>query len=98
MQGLKIVVCFSLLVGKFPHLMASVSGSRKTSELSNASEVILNFGEVPVQSTANKWIELHNFSPVSNYNFSLVCVILILEKYQFKALQTSGLNFVTSLQ
>lgn len=52
-------------IGKFPHLMASVSGSRKTSELTNASEVILNFGEVPVQSTANKWIELHNFSPVN---------------------------------
>ncbi|KAL9957579.1 hypothetical protein ACROYT_G034498 [Oculina patagonica] len=54
-------------IGKYPHLVASVSGPKKTSstELSNKEEVILNFGEVPVQSTANRWIELHNFSPVN---------------------------------
>jgi len=34
-------------------------------EPSSQEEVVLNFGEVPVQSTANRWIELHNFSPVS---------------------------------
>ena len=54
--------------GKFPHLVASVSRqAKKTSstELTSKDEVVLNFGEVPVQTTANKWIELHNFSPVS---------------------------------
>jgi len=47
--------------------VASVSGSLKSSaiEPSSQEEVVLNFGEVPVQSTANRWIELHNFSPVS---------------------------------
>lgn len=47
--------------------MVSVSGSKTSSsmELTSKEEVILNFGEVPVQSTANRWIELHNFSPVS---------------------------------
>ncbi|KAJ7389222.1 hypothetical protein OS493_032690 [Desmophyllum pertusum] len=54
-------------IGKFPHLVASISGPTKTSstELSSKEEVVLNFGEVPVQSSATKWIELHNFSPVN---------------------------------
>jgi len=55
------------LLGKFPHLVVSVSGSKTSSstELTSKEEVVLNFGEVPVQSAANRWIELHNFSPVS---------------------------------
>lgn len=40
-------------------------GSKKSSDLSNSREEVLDFGEVPVQTTASKWIELHNFSPVS---------------------------------
>lgn len=56
-----------LLPGKFPHLVASILGPKKTSstEVTDKEEVILNFGEVPVQSTSSKWIELHNVSPVS---------------------------------
>ena len=56
-----------LLPGKFSHLVASISGPKKTSstDVTDKEEVILNFGEVLVQSTASKWIELHNFSPVS---------------------------------
>ena len=54
-----------MFVGKFPHLVASVSGSRETSEQASSNEAVLNFGEVAVQNTATKWIELHNFSPVS---------------------------------
>lgn len=52
-------------IGKFPHLVASASGSKKTSEVGCSNEAVLNFGEVPVQSTVSKWIELHNFSPVN---------------------------------
>lgn len=52
-------------IGKFPHLVASVPGSKKSSELSNSREEVLDFGKVPVQTTASKWIELHNFSPVN---------------------------------
>ncbi|KAM7444065.1 hypothetical protein ABFA07_007249 [Porites harrisoni] len=52
-------------IGKFPHLMASVPGSKETSKLTSDGEVELNFGEVPVQTSANKWIELHNVSPVN---------------------------------
>lgn len=66
-----------LVLGKFPHLVASVPGTKKTSstELTRKEEVVLNFGEVPVQSTANRWIELHNFSPVSTDVVSLICFI-----------------------
>lgn len=65
------------MLGKFPHLVASVPGMKKTSstELTSKEEVVLNFGEVPVQSTANRWIELHNFSPVSTDVVSLICFI-----------------------
>lgn len=52
-------------IGKFPHLVASVPGSKKSSDLSNSREEVLDFGEVPVQTRASKWIELHNFSPVN---------------------------------
>ena len=46
--------------------MASISGDDKISPRQCCSaEVVVDFGEVPVQSIANKWIELHNFSPVS---------------------------------
>lgn len=59
--------------GKFPHLMASVPGSKETSKLTIDGEVELNFGEVPVQTSANKWIELHNVSPVSTLLNSVIC-------------------------
>ena len=59
--------------GKFPHLMASVPGSKETSMLTSDGEVELNFGEVPVQASANKWIELHNVSPVSTVLNSVIC-------------------------
>ena len=58
---------FLYTVGKFPHLVASVPGPKKTSDQTSANEAVLNFGEVPVQSTSSKWIELHNFSPVSSF-------------------------------
>jgi len=45
--------------------VASVLQKSSLIEPSSKEEVVLNFGEVPVQSTANRWIELHNFSPVS---------------------------------
>lgn len=63
-----MIICLYVIficIGKFPHLVASVPGSKKSSELSNSREEVLDFGEVPVQTTASKWIELHNFSPVS---------------------------------
>ena len=53
--------------GKFPHLVASISRQTKntpSTEFTTKDELDLNFGEVPVQTTAVKWIELHNFSPV----------------------------------
>ena len=53
--------------------MASVPGSKETSNLTSDGEVELNFGEVPVQTSANKWIELHNVSPVSTVLNSVIC-------------------------
>lgn len=55
-------------IGKFPHLVASISRQTKntpSTEFTTKDELDLNFGEVPVQTTAVKWIELHNFSPVN---------------------------------
>ncbi|PFX25001.1 Coiled-coil domain-containing protein 108 [Stylophora pistillata] len=55
-------------IGKFPHLVASISRQAKntsSTEFTTKDELDLNFGEVPVQTTATKWIELHNFSPVN---------------------------------
>ena len=53
--------------------MASVPGSKETSKLTSDGEVELNFGEVPVQTSASKWIELHNVSPVSTVLNSVIC-------------------------
>ena len=53
--------------------MASVPESKETSKLTSDGEVELNFGEVPVQTSASKWIELHNVSPVS----TVLCDMLL---------------------
>ncbi|KAK3742184.1 hypothetical protein QZH41_012071, partial [Actinostola sp. cb2023] len=52
-------------IGKFPHIVASTLGQKRSTISSNGHEVVVDFGEVPVQTTAEKTIELHNFSPVS---------------------------------
>lgn len=51
---------YIMLIGKYPHLVASVGGkSPATAELS------LSFGNVPVGQSAVKWIHVTNISPVS---------------------------------
>ena len=58
---------YVVLLGKYPHLVASVAGkSPATTELS------LSFGDVPVGQTAVKWIHLTNISPVSRCSDWLV--------------------------
>ena len=64
-------------IGKYPHLLVN------SNELSNSAgqtkgdiEALVNFGLVPAGETVEKWVELHNLSPVSiiicygGYNFS----------------------------
>ncbi|XP_025115261.1 cilia- and flagella-associated protein 65-like isoform X2 [Pomacea canaliculata] len=51
-------------IGKYPHLLVSLTG-RPASSLSHQNlEAVVHFGAIPVGSTATKWVELHNLSPV----------------------------------
>ena len=54
-------------IGKYPHLLVSSSGIPSKSQTRGEIEAIINFGTVAVGRTAEKWIELHNLSPVSFY-------------------------------
>eukprot|EP00118_Oscarella_pearsei_P004948 m.21985 g.21985 ORF g.21985 m.21985 type:complete len:1729 (+) comp28260_c0_seq1:44-5230(+) len=47
-------------IGKFPHLVVSVSSGKVTQ-----GEVVVNFGQVAVETVAEKWLELKNTSPVN---------------------------------
>lgn len=66
----KVAATFTLIVfvysGKYPHLLVSLTG-RPASSLSHQNlEAVVHFGAIPVGSTATKWVELHNLSPVSH--------------------------------
>ncbi|KAH9495755.1 Cilia- and flagella-associated protein 65 [Bulinus truncatus] len=54
-------------IGKFPHLLACLPG--KNAKSANADkfldvETVLDFGDVPADTTVGKWVELHNLAPV----------------------------------
>lgn len=49
-----------LIIGKYPHLVASVEGKSPAS-----TEVSVSFGDVPIGQCAVKWIHVTNVSPVS---------------------------------
>ena len=71
---------FSCFPGKYPHLVVNASKKKQSSTVKRNGEVVINFGEVPVQTTAEKWIELQNLSPVSCNLFVMTSV------YPIKAL------------
>jgi hypothetical protein len=59
-------------IGKFPHLTVSVCGLKSKEWLSTnmndviyPKETVIDFGYVAVETTAEKWIELRNQSPVN---------------------------------
>ena len=70
--------------------MATLSGKNRTA-VDQGHEVLISFGEVPVQTTAEKWIDLHNFSPVrlnkirffKSYFASRNPLVQIIEEKQF---------------
>ncbi|XP_013095381.2 cilia- and flagella-associated protein 65-like isoform X1 [Biomphalaria glabrata] len=54
-------------IGKFPHLLACLSGVNAEAANANKSldvETVLDFGDVPAATTVGKWVELHNLAPV----------------------------------
>ncbi|XP_059144553.1 cilia- and flagella-associated protein 65-like [Physella acuta] len=60
-------------IGKFPHLLVSLPGKNAQSANSdklNEVETEVNFQQVAVATSAGKWVELHNLSPVR----TLFCV------------------------
>lgn len=56
-----IINNYLVLIGKYPHLVASVGGKSPAS-----TEVLLSFDDVPIGQTAVKWIHIANISPVSH--------------------------------
>lgn len=51
--------------GKYPHLLVQSSGAPVTPNIRGEIEALINFGHVSVGHTVERWIELHNLSPVS---------------------------------
>ena len=55
-------------IGKYPHLLVSSRGKDPSSAAAQTTgeiEAVVNFGTVPIGEVAEKWVELHNMSPVS---------------------------------
>ncbi|ESO88046.1 hypothetical protein LOTGIDRAFT_219687 [Lottia gigantea] len=51
-------------IGKYPHILISASGKPADCIKSDNLESVINFGTVGIGSTVQKWMELHNLSPV----------------------------------
>ncbi|XP_050388962.1 cilia- and flagella-associated protein 65 [Patella vulgata] len=51
-------------IGKYPHILVSASGKPVNNLKQENLESIINFGTVAVGSSVQKWMELHNLSPV----------------------------------
>lgn len=50
------------ITGKYPHLL--INTTNKKGKQKNSNEAEINFGSVPVGKMAEKWVEIHNLSPV----------------------------------
>ena len=48
-------------IGKYPHLIVTCGG---TSAANHSAETEINFGSVHIGKSSEKWIDLHNLSPV----------------------------------
>ena len=66
-------------IGKYPHILVSSSGATKQQQSTSGDiETIVSFGKVSVRQTAEKWVELHNLSPVSADAYIYIGFILIM--------------------
>ncbi|XP_074643169.1 cilia- and flagella-associated protein 65-like [Tubulanus polymorphus] len=52
-------------IGKYPHLLVSSSGKASLDLDHDKSEAIVSFGDIPIGHMTEKWVELHNLSPVN---------------------------------
>uniref|UniRef100_A0A4W3JHL7 Cilia and flagella associated protein 65 n=1 Tax=Callorhinchus milii TaxID=7868 RepID=A0A4W3JHL7_CALMI len=52
-------------IAKFPHLLLSVPGELSQTSGQEDTQSVLSFNHVAIRSTAEKYMEVHNFSPVS---------------------------------
>ena len=53
-------------IGKYPHLLVSSSGLPSSQNaMKGDTEALVNFGSVPCGQVVEKWVDLHNLSPVS---------------------------------
>ncbi len=55
-----------MLAGKFPHLMVPDAGKQSFTN-TNPLESVIDFGDVCIGSSSEKWIEVRNISPVSEF-------------------------------
>ncbi|XP_042192118.1 cilia- and flagella-associated protein 65 [Callorhinchus milii] len=51
-------------IAKFPHLLLSVPGELSQTSGQEDTQSVLSFNHVAIRSTAEKYMEVHNFSPV----------------------------------
>ena len=62
-------------IGKYPHLLVVSSGSPPPSSASYTSgenEALVSFGTIPAGQVAEKWVELHNLSPVRASSLNVI--------------------------
>ncbi|XP_064646085.1 cilia- and flagella-associated protein 65-like isoform X2 [Lineus longissimus] len=52
-------------IGKYPHLLVSCSGKKSKDLSAEDTEAVLNFGKVVIGKTVEKWVDIHNLSPVN---------------------------------
>jgi hypothetical protein len=60
-----------LFPGKYPHLLVSCSGKKSKDLTADDTEAVVNFGKVVIGKTVEKWVDIHNLSPVSNIAFTV---------------------------
>ncbi|CAH1790082.1 unnamed protein product [Owenia fusiformis] len=51
-------------IGKYPHLLVAASGQSPATLTKEDQNPTLNFGTIPLGKSSEKWVELHNLSPV----------------------------------
>ncbi|XP_064598008.1 LOW QUALITY PROTEIN: cilia- and flagella-associated protein 65-like [Liolophura sinensis] len=52
-------------IGKYPHILVSSPGSTTSSLDQSNLEAVIQFDTIPIGHCEEKWVELHNLSPVS---------------------------------
>lgn len=66
------LLMLNLPPGKYPHLLVTSGGAPSQTKARGSVEALIDFGQVSVGQTVEKWVELHNLSPVSHFIFPLI--------------------------